>query len=260
MTPRRAGAPIDRGDRIPSAAAKRDREHAGERPFVFINMAMTADGKIATANRAVSSFGSQRDQEHLYELRATADAVMAGARTVDLNAIKLGPGGKRFRQLRLRNKRAEFNLRVVVSGAGSIDPKAAIFQHNFSPIIVLASERASKTNLKRLRSLAREVYVAGKDQVDLRRALHHLRTHWKVERLLCEGGGELNAALLKQGLVNELHLTICPRIFGGNAAPAIAGGPGVQFLKDAARLELKSSSRIGDELFLVYRLKHPRRT
>ena len=55
-------------------------------------MAMTADGKIATANRAVSSFGSRRDQDHLLQLRATADAVMAGARTADLNPINLGPG------------------------------------------------------------------------------------------------------------------------------------------------------------------------
>ena len=52
-------------------------------PFVLINMAMTADGKIATANRRVSSFGSPRDQDHLLQLRATADAVMAGARTAE---------------------------------------------------------------------------------------------------------------------------------------------------------------------------------
>ena len=64
-------------------------------PFVFINMAMTADGKIATANRAASSFGSRRDQDHLLQLRATADAVMAGARTVDLNPINMGPGPAR---------------------------------------------------------------------------------------------------------------------------------------------------------------------
>ena len=53
-------------------------------------MAMTADGKIATANRAVHSFGSQRDLAHLYELRATADAVMCGARTVKISETILG--------------------------------------------------------------------------------------------------------------------------------------------------------------------------
>src|SRR6187549_674447 len=107
----------------------------GSLPFVFVNMAMTADGKIATANRAVSSFGSKRDVEHLYELRATADAVMAGARTVDLNPVKLGPGGARFKKLRLQNGLAEYGLRVIVSGSGTINPNAIIFRHRFSPIV-----------------------------------------------------------------------------------------------------------------------------
>jgi len=56
-------------------------------PFVFLNLAMTADGKIATANRRYSSFSSAQDKRHMMELRATADAVMSGARTVDLNAV-----------------------------------------------------------------------------------------------------------------------------------------------------------------------------
>src|SRR5271169_4783253 len=76
------------------------RTRASGLPFLLINMAMTADGKIASANRAVSSFGSRRDREHLLELRATADAVMAGARTVDLNRINMGPGPEKYRRLR----------------------------------------------------------------------------------------------------------------------------------------------------------------
>src|SRR5688572_5144233 len=89
------------------ATRKRPREKTALRglrdmPFVMINMAMTADGKIATANRAVSTFGSAHDREHLLELRATADAVMAGARTVDSNPINLGPGPAKFRRQRLK--------------------------------------------------------------------------------------------------------------------------------------------------------------
>jgi riboflavin-specific deaminase-like protein len=234
--------------------ARTTDERRADRPVVFINMAMTADGKIATANRVVSSFGSKRDQEHLYELRATADAVMAGARTLDSNKIKLGPGGERFRRLRLRNGLAEFNLRVVVSGSGTIDPHAAIFRHRFSPIVVLTSERASRTKLKRLRSLSDEVYVSGRERIDFRDALRHLGTQWNVTRLLCEGGGELNAALLEAGLVDELHLTVCPKVFGGRVAPTIAEGRGAKVLREATRLELKSSARVDDELFLVYRV------
>ena len=54
-----------------------------QRPIVAINLAMTADAKIATANRALTSFGSATDHAHLYALRATADAVMTGAGTIN---------------------------------------------------------------------------------------------------------------------------------------------------------------------------------
>ena len=104
-------------------------------PFVFVNMAMTADGKIATANRAVSTFGSHRDHEHLLELRATADAVMAGAGTVNAAPINLGPGGAKFQRQRLKRGLAEFNLRVIVSGNGSVNPGAEIFRQRFSPLL-----------------------------------------------------------------------------------------------------------------------------
>lgn len=85
-----------------------------------------------------------------------------------------------------------------------------------------------------------------------------LRKKWKVKCLLCEGGGELNAALFAAGLVNELNLTICPRVFGGHAAPTIADGVGVRSLVQASQLRLKSMKRVDDELFLVYRVL-PRR-
>src|SRR5262245_51014250 len=92
-------------------------------PFVFLNVAITADGKIAPANRAFVPFGSARDQAHLYELRAQADAVMAGAGTLNSSPIKMGPGAARYRRQRLRQGLAEYNLRVIVSGSGTIDPQ-----------------------------------------------------------------------------------------------------------------------------------------
>ncbi|NBR86707.1 MAG: hypothetical protein EBY09_20660 [Verrucomicrobia bacterium] len=223
------------------------------RPFVFVNMAMSADGKIATGNRAVATFSSARDHEHLYELRATADAVMSGARTVDLNNYTLGPGAERFRKLRLRHGLAEYSLRVIVSGSGSLDPRAELFRHRFSPILVLTSERATTKSLKRLRAIADEVKILGTDEVDFPAALKWLRTQWNVRRLLCEGGGELNDALFRAGLVDELHLTLCPRLIGGRAAPTIADGVGFARLTDAYPLQLHSTKRIADELFCIFR-------
>jgi riboflavin-specific deaminase-like protein len=221
-------------------------------PFVFINMAMTADGKIATANRTVSTFSSRRDFEHLLELRATADAVMSGAHTVSREDINLGPGPARFRRLRVKNGLAEYNLRIVVSGSGSLNPRSAVFRHRFSPVIVLASRRATGRKLRRLRLVADAVKVFGKSAIDFPVALEWLRGKWGIKRLLCEGGGELNGALFRAGLVNELHLTVCPKILGGRDAPSIADGTGGLRLSDATRLVLRSMKRVGDELFLVY--------
>ena len=221
-------------------------------PFVLINMAMTADGKIATANRAVSSFASKRDFEHLLELRASADAVMSGARTVDQEDVNLGPGAQRFRRLRLKNGLAEYNLRIVASGSGSLNPHAAIFRHRFSPVVVLVSRKASKRNLCLLHTVADEVKVFGEHEIDFRMAFMWLRDKWKIQRLLCEGGGELNGSLFRDGLVNELHLTVCPKVFGGREAPTIADGPRALKLAAADRLSLKSVKRSGNELFLTY--------
>jgi riboflavin-specific deaminase-like protein len=219
---------------------------------VFINMAISADGKIATANRAVHSFGSQRDLQHLYELRATADAVMCGARTVEISEATLGNGGEKFRRLRLKNKLAEYPLRILISGSGSIDPAAKIFQKRFSPIIILTTGHAPQKKLAQLRSLADVVRIFGEKEIDFRAALGWLREEWRVKRLLCEGGGELNDALIRADLVDEVHLTICPKIFGGREAPSIADGRGFQRLAEAAQFKIALKKAINDELFTTF--------
>lgn len=214
---------------------------------------MTADGKIAPASRHFKPFAGRRDQEHLLELRAMADAVMAGARTVDLGKVKLGPGGARFRRRRRRRGLNESNLRIIVSGAGTVDPKAEIFKHRFSPIVILTTSRIGKARLARLRALADEVKICGARQIDFLSACRWLRKKWKVKRLLCEGGGELNGALFQAGLVDEIHLTLCPILLGGRDAPTLADGAGVARLADAARFRLVSMRRDNETLFLVYR-------
>jgi 2,5-diamino-6-(ribosylamino)-4(3H)-pyrimidinone 5'-phosphate reductase len=229
-------------------------------PFVFLNAAMTADGKIAPASRRFEPFGGPRDRQHLLELRATADAVMAGARTVDLDRVNMGPGPIKYRRARLQRGLAEYNLRVIVSGSGTIDPEAEIFRHRFSPIIILTSGRASRAKLRRLREVADEVKVCGQNEIDFAAALRWLAAKWKVKRLLGEGGGEVNGALFKAGLVDEVHVTVCPLIFGGRGAPTVADGDGVERLAAAARLRLVSMKQFAHGIFLVYRKILPRKS
>jgi riboflavin biosynthesis pyrimidine reductase len=240
-------------------------------------MAMTADGKIAAVGDGDCSFGSRRDHNHMLELRATADAVMAGARTVDLKPVNLGPGPEKYRRLRLKNQLQEYNLRVIVSGAGTMNPQAEIFRHRFvppaaqsvpsvvgnppvetsrhpfDPIIVLVTGRAPKSKRDALTRAGAEVRVCGRKEIGFGEALAWLRERWNVRRLLCEGGGLLNDAMFRAGLVDELHLTICPRLLGGRDAPTICDGLGFLRLQDAPRLTLVSTRRHRDEIFLVYR-------
>jgi riboflavin-specific deaminase-like protein len=228
-------------------ASKRDL------PFVYINVATTADGKLAPANRHFVPFGSKRDQELLLELRAGADAVMSGARTVGPLPVNLGPGPAKYRKMRLKKGLPEYNLRVVVSGAGNLNPRAEIFRHRFSPIIVLVTRRAPESKLRRLRAVADDVKAFGDSRLNFTQALRWLRNKWGVKRLLCEGGGEVNAGLFEEGLVDEVYHTLCPLVFGGRHAPTMSDGDGFATLARAARLRLKSMKRVGDELFLVWR-------
>jgi riboflavin-specific deaminase-like protein len=226
------------------------------RPFVFLNVAVTADGKIASENHQVTTFGSPADLHHLYELRSTADAIICGARTVEATQATLGNGSEAFRRRRLRHGLSEYPLRIIVSGSGSISSDAAIWSQRFSPILVLTTER-SRREWKRLRGLANDVWSLGRSTIDFTKALERLHQEHGVRRLLCEGGGELNEALIHAGLVDELHITFCPLLLAGRRAPTLADGPGIPVLADAARFRLKRRRVVGSELFSVYSAVRP---
>lgn len=223
------------------------------RPFVAVNIAMTADGKIAPDSRRFTPFSSKEDRTRMMLLRSRVDAVMSGAATVADGKVDLGPGGRKFQQMRIENGLAESNLRVIVSRSGSISERAHIFRTRFSPILVLTTEAAGD-RLKKLGKVVDDMFVSPGSQLDLAVALRWLRERWQVKRLLCEGGGELNGAMFAARLVDELYLTICPLIFGGRAAPTLADGDGIEHLADAVPLRRRRIERLGDELFCVFRV------
>jgi riboflavin-specific deaminase-like protein len=220
-------------------------------PFVFSNFAMTADGKIAFADRTFTPFGSKRDREHMLELRATADAVLCGARTVESSQATLGTGGVKYRKQRLKRGLAEHPLRIIVTRSGAVNPNAEIFKHRFSPIIILTTKSAGARRLKKLGEVA-EVKICGETEINFKAAFRWLRTKWNVKRLLCEGGGDIHGAIIRAGLLDELHLTLCPTVFGGRTAPTIAEGEAFKNLASATSLKLKSHKRVGDEAYIVF--------
>ncbi|MDH3592961.1 MAG: dihydrofolate reductase family protein, partial [Planctomycetota bacterium] len=97
-----------------------------------------------------------------------------------------------------------------------------------------------------------EIWECGRDRVDLGAVLERLRADG-VERLLLEGGGELNWAMLDAGLVDELHLTLAPALLGGREAPTLLEGDGWPMAAQR-RLVLSHCERAGDELHLTYEI------
>lgn len=221
-------------------------------PFVSINIAMTADGKLAPATRHFVPFTTKRDQALMLELRAEFDAVMSGAGTVK-GQVTLGTGGEKYKRKRRKLGLKEEHIRVIVSGSGSLDPKTHIFttKRPTSPIIVLTTERAGK-RLAALQKAADAVHISKGKDLDFPKALAWLRKEWGVKRLLCEGGGAINGGLFLADIVNEIHLTIAPTILGGRNAPTMADGEGFPKLADALPVKLKRQELIGDELYTVF--------
>lgn len=229
------------------------RPPPADRPFILVNMAISSDGKTAPAAEPFTPFGGKRDEAKLYTLRAGADAILCGAGTLNSGDVALDTGGARFERLRRRHGLAPHAARVLVSGRGGLDPDAKVFQHQAGPILIWVGKTCPQERIAAYESKGAQVEVHGETEVDFPSALRRLKTVHGVQRLVCEGGGRLNNTLFNLGLVDELHLTLCPLILAGAMAPTISDGPGPDVLAQVQRMTLVSQRKRGGAVFLVCR-------
>jgi riboflavin-specific deaminase-like protein len=233
------------------AAAKPRRRRA--RPEVSVNFALTWDGKISTRNKTRSDFSSPRDKHRLLEIRATADAVLVGKRTVERENMSIGLPNAALRAERVRRGQPPYPLRVIVTNSGRIDPGLGLFSKRFSPIHIFSTSRMPAAIRAALAGSA-DVHLSQDRSVDLNEMLSFLRSVHGVKRLVCEGGPTLLRSLLERDLVDEMHITFCPLIFGGARAPTLTGLPG-GFFRASTKLRLVEHQVIGAEWFLHYRVR-----
>ena len=201
------------------------------RPFISINFAVSADGKISSVAKRPSGWTSKEDHARLLKLREGADALLVGRGTLEADRMTMKASGN--------------PLRCVVSRSGGFDPAHPLLVSEGGPIHLLVTEGE-----------APHIPGATVHTGTLSDFLETLAA-MNVKHLHCEGGGELARELAAMDAIDEIHLTWAAHtIFGGRTAPTISGVPD-QFMPASRTYELiefEPHPETG-ECFLSYRRK-----
>ena len=211
-----------------------------ERPWISANLALSADGKIASGPNSPSGWSSPRDHDRLRELRRPADALMVGHGTLRSDRMTL---------LCRNPLSGKAPLRCVVSEQGNFDPQHPLFQRPGGDIHLLVTGSHPP----------REIPGTTLHRTDLPGFLRELRQEFSVQHLHCEGGGQLIHALATLDVLDELHLTYCGHLlFGGQSAPTATGIPG-PWLPASRAMKLSSFEADPDtgECYLSYARQSP---
>jgi riboflavin-specific deaminase-like protein len=202
-----------------------------DRPFVAMNFAATVDGRAAIGGVS-GAIGSATDTAMLAGLRTRFDAVMIGAGTMRAERYGRLVADQETRERRERVGLPHDPLMVIVSGRLDLPWDAPLFSEGGRVLIFTASEAEPPETVSSLR------VVRHQSAVDVGAALTHLRHERGVRALLCEGGPRLHAQLQAGGHVDDLFLTIAPKLSGGDSPRILEGGlPGIEPLGLAWLLE-----------------------
>ncbi|MBL8050566.1 MAG: dihydrofolate reductase family protein [Anaerolineales bacterium] len=196
------------------------------RPYTFINVAMTADGKIDTFERKGSAISSAKDKVRVDELRASVDGILVGGKTLSGEGPKLTVKNEALRQNRIQQGRSENPTKIGVASNINISLDSDFIKVGPTKVVIFTTSQTSIQQVEKLRELGVEVYVEDSSQVDLMKMMQILKKIG-VDTLMVEGGGTINFELMRLGLVDELMIYVAPMIFGGANAPTLADGTGL---------------------------------
>jgi 2,5-diamino-6-(ribosylamino)-4(3H)-pyrimidinone 5'-phosphate reductase len=214
---------------------------AKSRPHVILSAAISVDGKIATKT-GDSNLSSKIDKIRVHKLRSKVDAILIGQNTLRRDDPILS----------VRYAKGRNPIRIILDSRGKISPKSKIIKTcNKIPTILAVSKNISNKNLQRLKKYPLEIIVTGENKVNLKQLLKQLEKR-KIKKLLLEGGGTVNWEFIKQGLFDEIIVTVTPFLIGGTKSISLVQGLGFSKISKSTKLKLKKIKQQKNELVLHY--------
>jgi diaminohydroxyphosphoribosylaminopyrimidine deaminase/5-amino-6-(5-phosphoribosylamino)uracil reductase len=212
------------------------------RPWVIAKWAMTLDGKLATKSGDSKWISGPASREVVHHLRGRVDAILVGSGTAaaDDPLLTARPAGPRVATRIVADSKASLSLssQLVRTAAGA-------------PVLVAASAEAPAENIQRLTAAGCEVFVcAGTTHTERLGALLDELGRRRVTNLLVEGGSRMLGTLFDTGEIDEVHVFIAPKLFGGAGAPSPLAALGVERVAQAFAIEIQTAQQVGEDLYL----------
>jgi diaminohydroxyphosphoribosylaminopyrimidine deaminase/5-amino-6-(5-phosphoribosylamino)uracil reductase len=220
------------------------------RPFVFLKLAMSLDGRIATRTGHSQWITSEASRRRVHKLRDRVSAIMAGIGTILADNPAL--------TTRIPGRRGRDPLRIVADSRLRTPPDAAVINPASPAGLVIGCRKEPPAGRrKRLEEPGVEIIATkGTRRTDLKELLYGVYTRG-VTSVLIEGGATLAEAALKARLVDRCLFFYAPMIIGGKDAPGGVGGTGAARLEQAPRLEGVETSRVGPDILVTGRVLYP---
>ncbi len=235
---------------------------SSDTPYVIGKYAMTADGKIATVTGDSKWISSEASRADVQFLRHRCMGIMAGIGTVIADDPMLN--------CRIENGRSP--IRIITDSSLKISTESRIIKTagEYETIIATAFEGIAEGEIspesldgvdlpeaEKIKEIigkgAKIVNFPKNKKVDLLKLMKNLKERG-IDSILCEGGGELNASMLKEGLIREMQVYIAPKIFGSDGRSPV-GRLNVMKPVDGVDMKLKSLEEIGDDVKITYKVE-----
>ncbi len=194
------------------------------RPYIIINAAMSADGKLSTRERRQVRISGSDDFARVDRMRAACDAILVGIGTVQADDPSLTVKSPALREERKNRKADENPVRIVLDSDAQTPTTADILRKGDGKRIIAVAKKADPERVEALGGYA-EVITCGEDTVDLHSLMLELKKRG-IATLMVEGGGTVIWSFLSKGLFDELNVYLGSMIIGGKTAPTLADGEG----------------------------------